>query len=186
MIPAITPPTDNLYKFLSLFGLTIFLFAIYNLGFVYDNSSLSKMKIEDVKVEVQKKIYTNSQVLNDDLRISTDNSRFRPSKINRLGQDLQKLQKIVAQTPFKTLEKIELEGKISKLKVEVDALNLKFWSYAVMMSFGLVVMAIGFRRWKNKEQNIRDNILFLEHRLKEREENESYKRFLRQAIEKNN
>lgn len=171
MIPSITPPTDNLYKFLSLFGLTIFLFSIYNLGFVYDQSSISKIKVEDVKIDVQKRLYERFKSIDEGLENNPNKGRFRPLKIRQLGQDLEKIQNVVSRTIFKPMDKIELNGKLSKLKVEIDTLRLKLWVYIGITLSGIVVMVFGFFRWLKREQNWRDRILIIEHTLKESEKN---------------
>jgi hypothetical protein len=168
MIPAITPPTDNLYKFVSLFGLTIFLFAVYNLGIVYDRVSEDTMQIEDIKVEIQKELYKASQPIIKALTIDSVGVKFRPTKIKKLNEDLHKIEDAIEQSALAPETKIELAGKVSKLSVGVDALKLKQWCCIGFMVFGLGVMIYGFLRWHTKEQKLRDSILSLEHKMKER------------------
>jgi hypothetical protein len=183
MIPAITPPTDNLHKFLSLFGLTIFLFAIYNLGFVFDRSAASKMKIEDIKIEVQKKLYRSSEEVDPTLRINPVKKRFRLAKIRQLGEDLEKIQEAINKTGLRMVEKIELNGRISKLKVEVDALFIKLWTCIGITVLGLVVMIFGFFRWHYREQKLRDLMLEFDYKMKENLDKErSQKRGVRETV----
>lgn len=176
MIPAITPPTDNLYKFLSLFGLTIFLFAIYNLGSVYDKSAESQMKIEDVKVDVQKAMYRHDKMLNLNIAINSNTTQFRPTKIKILDENLQKIKQIVINSDLGPIIKIELYGEISKLKVELDSMSFKLRACFGFTILGFCIMVFGFLRWHKREQTLRDQMLEMEHDQKKREQQNGEKR----------
>lgn len=171
MIPSITPPTDNLYKFISLFGLAIFLFATYNLSIVYDQSTENKMHIEDLKVEVQKKIYAKSHTIHSGLTADSSGKRFRPAKIKRLDSDLHSIDVIISTANLDQVEAFELKGKVSKLNVGLDTLALKQGFCIGFVGIGIVIMIFGFWRWQKREQNIRDKILRIEHALKIKERN---------------
>lgn len=168
MIPAITPPTDNLYKFISLFGLTIFLFAVYNLSIVFDRISVNSIKIEDLKSEVSQNVCATSPSecgwLDDG---SSDKIFFRLFSMNA---DLQKTNEKMQRSNLNSITKIKLNGKIKKLNVELNALNLKLWSYVIICIGGAFIMRRGFKHWQKREQNLRDRILEIEHLLKEREQ----------------
>jgi len=163
MIPSITPPTDNLYKFISLFGLTIFLFASYNLGIVYDQSASSKMRIEDLKVEVQKKLFSHDLKITESMKIDSDSNRFKPARIRLMNEELQKLAKEIEASKLDPISRIEMNGSLSKLNVKIDSLWLKLMICFFFVFAGCVVMIWGFGLWKRKEQNLRDMILSMEH-----------------------
>lgn len=168
MIPSVTPPTDNLYKFISLFGLTIFLFAVYNLGVVYDQSADNKMHIESFKVDVQKKLYEQSPRFHKTL--SADSGRrFRPAMIRRLDSDLHKIEDVILKSHLPPIVIFELQGQVSKLSVSLDALRLKQNITIGIVIAGLLIMVYGFLKWKEKEQDIRDKILEIEHIIKQKE-----------------
>lgn len=170
MIPAITPPTDNLYKFISLFGLTIFLFAVYNLGIVYDSSTRNKMRVEDIKIKIQKKLYQQSHKINENLVAdSTVDSRYRLIKMKQLIKDISDVEKIVASSGLNPIQIIELNGEISKLKVNLGALKSKEVFCISFSLFGLLLTTFGFFRWHYREQSLRDKILTLEYSIKENE-----------------
>jgi hypothetical protein len=169
MIPAITPPTDNLYKFISLFGLAIFLFAMYNLGFVYDQSTSTKMQIEDLKAEVQSKEYENSNQLDKELNAESSDNRFRPSRMNELTQELKIIENIIMKAKLATKDKILFLSKVSKLNIGLDTLWLKKVGCFSSLGLGIFSMFIGFWYWHRKEQALRDKILIIEHKLKKKE-----------------
>ncbi len=168
MIPSITPPTDNLYKFISLFGLTIFLFSAYNLGIVFDRSAHVKMELEDLKVSVIKKIYTEKYIINQRLvsNVPAD-GRNKPIKVNKLIKDLREVKNEIKDAKLDDLITIELNAKVSKMRLNLDSIQLKLYTCISFVVIGLLVMIFGFLRWKKREQDIRDKILAIEHILKE-------------------
>ncbi|MCE3294900.1 MAG: hypothetical protein K0R65_614 [Crocinitomicaceae bacterium] len=176
MIPAITPPTDNLYKFLSLFGLTIFLFAIYNLGAVYDRSAESQMKIEDIKVDVQKAMYRHDKMIKLNIAVNANITQFKPAKIKMLDENLQKIKQTVINSDLRPIVKIELYGEISKQKVELDSMIFKLKACIGFTILGALIMIFGFWRWHKREQTLRDQMLEMEHEQKKREQQDGEKR----------
>lgn len=169
MIPSITPPTDNLYKFISLFGLTILLFSVYNIGITFDASAKSKMGIEDVKVSLQKAIYEKSCATNDSLRTDKVSSHFRPGKIRRMKQDLLQIEHFIESSELDPAKEIKLSGEISKISVSLDNLSIKQWGYISFAIAGCGLMIFGFIKWHYKEQKLRDKMLAIEHTIKELE-----------------
>jgi len=166
MIPSITPPTDNLYKFISLFGLTILLFSVYNIGITYDNSAQNKMKIETVKMNLQQMIYTQSELLVKDLEAEGTQKRFRPAMIKRMDEDLQKIDNIINSSDLTLIQTVKIKGEISKLNIALDALRLKQWGYVSFAIIGFGLMLYGFVRWHSREQKLRDKMLEIEHAIK--------------------
>ncbi len=169
MIPSITPPTDNLYKFISLFGLTILLFSVYNIGITFDSSAANKMKIEDVKSELQQSIYKKSKETVENLNTDKVKNHFRPGKIRRMHEDLLQIETFLEKAHLNPKDEITLSGKISKINVALDTLRLKQWGYIGFASLGLVFMFYGFIKWHYKEQKLRDKMLEIEHAIKELE-----------------
>ena len=177
MVPTITPPTDNLYKFISLFGLTIFLFSSYNLGIVFDRSTQVKMELEDLKVNVIKKIYTEKSIINPRL-VSNDPTvgRNKPIKVNKLIKDLQEVKDEIKDAKLTDLITIELNAKVSKMRLILDSIQLKLYTCISFVVIGLFVMIFGFLRWKKRDQDIRDKMLEIEHILKQQERDMSQQR----------
>lgn len=169
MIPSITPPTDNLYKFISLFGLTILLFSVYNIGITFDASAKSKMGIEDVKVSLQKAIYEKSYSTNDSLRTDKVGNHFRPGKILQMEQDLLQIERFIASCQLDPKDEIALSGDISKISVALDNLSIKQRGYIGFGCIGFALMIFGFFKWHYKEQQLRDKMLEIEHAIKELE-----------------
>lgn len=167
MIPSITPPTDNLYKFISLFGLAIFLFAVYNLGIVYDESAKDKMVIEDLKLDVQKAYYEEHNEVLHDLPISEKD--FKRMKLNLLCEELRDVKTIIGKAHFSEIQTTILNSRVNKLNVSLDNLKSKRFFCFLCIALGFISMIVGFFLWKRKEQDIRDKILEIEHIIKQKE-----------------
>lgn len=166
MVPSINPPTDNLYKFISLFGLTILLFSAYNFGITFDASAKAKMSIEDVKVGIQRAVYERSREIDTSLRADKV-SHFRPGKLRLMEQDLLQIERFLETYNLDPGQKIKLSGDISKISVALDNLYLKQSGYIVFACIGCLLMAFGFFKWHHKDQKLRDKMLAIEHALKE-------------------
>jgi hypothetical protein len=169
MIPAITPPTDNLYKFVALFGLTIFLFAMYNLEIVVEHSTKNKVHIESIKVDLQKRIYERTKLKHASLTPDATSEKFRPVKIKWLDTDLKSIERVVNTSNLTFIEKIEFKGQLSGLNARLDTLKIRQTIYVICVLAGVVVMVLGFLFWKRKEQDLRDKILDIEHTIKQLE-----------------
>lgn len=170
MIPTITPPTDSLYKFISLFGLTIFLFSAYNLGIVFDRSAQVRMELEDLKFKFIKKIYIENSLSNEQLvKNSSTTGRFRNIRLKLLNSDITAIEKEIDHSGLLQITRIELKGEISKMRLNLDSIRLKLYSCLYIAIFGFLIVIFGFLRWKMKEQNIRDKMLEIEHILKQQE-----------------
>lgn len=166
MIPSITPPTDNLYKFISLFGLTILLFSVYNFGITYDASAKNKMKIEDVKVDIQQALFKKSKLYSDSLKTDKVSAHFRPGKIRTMEQDLLQIERFIEKCQLDPAKEIALSGDISKISVGLDNLYMKQIGYIVFACIGCLLMIFGFFKWHYKEQKLRDKMLAIEHSIK--------------------
>jgi hypothetical protein len=166
MIPSITPPTDNLYKFISLFGLTILLFSVYNFGITYDASAKQKMKIENVKVNIQQALLKKPEASYDSLKTDKVSNHFRPGKIRQMEQDLLQIERFIASCQLDPAQEIALSGEISKISVGLDNLYQKQSGYIGFALLGSLLMLYGFFKWHHKEQKLRDKMLAIEHALK--------------------
>lgn len=159
MLPAINPPTDNLYKFISLFGLTIFLFALYNLGIITDQVTRSKMQFEDIKTEVQQRIYSESLKQEPEMVRHDVSHKFRSLFIGQLQKEVKKVESFVHQSVLPLLQKIALRGKLHKISVDLDHKQSKeIWCWIFIIT-GFISMITGFALWFRKEQSIRDSLL---------------------------
>src|SRR5687767_14606956 len=123
MIPSITPPTDNLYKFLSMFGLAIFLFSLYNLNQVYDAAASNKMGIEDLKKDIQKTLIRNEESHQNKHLDAGERASFKPSLLKKMDIELQKISEVIEKSGLEETDKVDLEAEVGKLYVTLDYLN---------------------------------------------------------------
>lgn len=89
--------------------------------------------------------------------------------IRKLGSDLQKMESLIEHSELDDISIYELSGEAGKLKVRLDSLDLKQNLTLFFAVIGVIIMLVGFRLWKRKEQDIRDKILEIEHIIKQKE-----------------
>lgn len=169
MIPAITPPTDNLYKFICLFGLTLFLFFSYNISFVHDRLAKNHLLVENIKTAAQHRLLSYKVIQG-----KNKNNRIRSTikhsvEIDDLRIQLQKLESLMENSQADHKEIIALSGELNKLDIAIHSLKTKFWLYILFMLTGIFMVIWGFRRWQLREQSIRDAILKLDEEIKRKE-----------------
>jgi hypothetical protein len=167
MIPSITPPTDNLYKFVSMFGLAIFLFSLYNLNQVYDAAAANKMGIEDLKKDIQKTLIRNEEShQHEHLDAGGERASFRPSLLKKMDAELQNISEVIEKSELEETDKVDLEAEVGKLYVTLDYLNYKIKGCYILGVFGILLMILGFVQWNRREQKYRDGLLKIEYHLK--------------------
>lgn len=166
MLPAITPPTDNLYKFICLFGLTLFLFFSYSLSFVHDRLSRNHMLLENIRTKAQHNLLH--------FEATDQNSQFKRSRlkmkdaieISDLRKELFNIEQLVENSPDYHKKIIALSGDLNKIEIAQYGLKTKIWLYSIFLLTGLLMIFWGFRKWKLKDQNIRDSLLKLDEEIK--------------------
>ncbi len=159
MFPSITPPTDSLYKFISLFGLTIFLFSVFILSETYQKASTVDVKLENVFYD---KIIGN-QI---DCRVSNKIS-IRPFK--RTIGNIQNARLRLDKLNISFNKKIPFYVKLNSIEVEAISFHRRIISYWLMLASGIGLVIFGYFRWHHKEQDRRDQMLQLDLEIKEYE-----------------
>lgn len=160
MIPAITPPTDNLYKFLSLFGLTIFLFSVYMLSDIYQKGTIVDIKLEQV--------FQRASVENDKAELAhfkKQHISLRP--FHRIDGNILEARNLFSRMHLSSERINELNGQLNIIEVEVHAFQQRMLSHWILLSSGVLLIVWGFLRWRIKDQLHRDALLLLELQIKQ-------------------
>lgn len=176
-----SPPTDNLYKFISIFGLVVAVLSILYLETkplevnqeirVLDRDR-SAFNIEKLKIE-RKRDYLKEKI--DDFNRRADikekpvvnDSIIRWTRIISGSKDLitesNNISSLVEQ--LRTLE-LELDKKQVEINSKDSILNLKLKDYDraydimnVLIPFGFILSFVGFLLWYDKSQKYQDFIL---------------------------
>lgn len=142
-LPLPNLPTDNLYKFLAIFGLFLYLF-----GIIFFTFSLEKDT--QINYELQAKV-ASSQFKIDKARIdcAEKNSGKTCLDPQKIGLDEGKLNDIL-------IDHIKNEFKLKSLKELKDKYTYLFIGSGVI---GLLLMLCGFYHWYRKVQKIQDALL---------------------------
>ncbi|QLG46033.1 hypothetical protein [Costertonia aggregata] len=140
-------PTDNLYKFIALFGLVIFSFSIYFSYQIEEKLWLENYKYAPKMQKLEREIYT------------IQNENILPHEVlKEMGHEELKnyeelLQKIKKESEKKVAEANDIESNYDNL-VDTTERNLNFY-LAVGLTGGLL-MILGFVLWYLKYQRYID------------------------------
>jgi hypothetical protein len=159
MLP-LSPPTDNLYKFIALFGLAIFLFSLYKSGDAFENLTKTKMELEDLKLKINRSLpfTSNDNVVVDD----TASVNVTPVMVRRLGNDLNSISDTIKNSGLSALEQEVLLTDVRKLQVQNDNYRIKTTEFLTTLILGFILIIMGFLLWFKKDQVIKDKILIAE------------------------
>jgi hypothetical protein len=154
MIPAITPPTDNLYKLISLVGLGILVLGIVN-------SSTQSKAILETKIEIE---YIEKQIVDtihhyskerEDVEvhfINTSEAKSISELIAELREDGLMIHN--ATLPKKVTSYVDTE--LDVIKIKLLAIKKQEFLNNILFSFSILLMILGFTLWYLKEQRWHD------------------------------
>ncbi len=90
MIPAISPPTDNLYKLISLMGLGVLILGIANSSTQSETILKTKIEIEYVERQIADTIHFYNRVNNEEIQfIKTSETKDISELIAELNKEEQ-------------------------------------------------------------------------------------------------
>ena len=155
MIPTISPPTDNLYKLISLFGLGIFILGVVNFSNQSDEILKSKIKIEYLEKQIVDTIYYYNRLSGKKEELAFINT----SEYETISDLMAELCKDEAAAhnrniPPEVINYIDTE--IDVVKVRLLAISKKETLNVLLISFSVVLMIFGFILWYLKEQRWQD------------------------------
>ena len=161
MIPSINPPTDSLYKLLSLFGLTIFLFYGVVLSDTYSKSSEEEIKIENLAIRMRKETGKNLTCISP----KTHHISLRP--YSSLKAQLLQLEKAINCDGITPEQKSDYINVMNSSYIKIDEYRAKIIIQWILVGIGIILMGLGFYLWHRKEQKLRNILLRLELEEKE-------------------
>jgi hypothetical protein len=149
----INPPTDNLYKFIAIFGLIITLFSVYyNENYVHELAHASinvNAEQESIKLEIEYFKNRYEQVMSY-LEDVTDREKFLAvsDEINKARLEFQK-------------GVIKAEANWKKMKLmDADWLLAERWAGIMGIVLGISLMGAGFLLWYARVQRPLDYQLY--------------------------
>lgn len=156
MIPGISPPTDNLYKLIALFGLGILILGVLNISDYQDDLLVTKIEIEDI----EKSIFdTISNYTSRNLAFETDatDKLVNFKDFDKLVEELDEVEKYVfnlKDIPESIKAHVATQIDIIEIKSSVSRNHL--WLNYFLIIFSAVFMSVGFIFWYYKEQKWKD------------------------------
>jgi hypothetical protein len=146
----LSAPTDSLYKFISLFGLAIFILASYKSGKAFEASSVNKVQAEALKKEIRLAMAHGTAD-------STGTITIVP--VEQLPDDLDAILQRITASGLPLGAKLEFEGEIKKLKAQKDGLGIRIIEYIATLVAGVILIALGFILWYKRDQLLKDRLL---------------------------
>lgn len=165
-MPNIIPPTDNLYKFIALFGLAIILFSFYKSNEVFEGIKESKSKVEELRDQIHIAIWDESKN-NVELDDSSD-LEIASFSFKHVSGDMEALTKFIDASSFSDSIKFKMDAQIRRMHVELDVLEYRTREYYFMLGAGLLLMISGFSLWYLKDQKHRDRRIKLAKEIDKR------------------
>ncbi|TDT44961.1 hypothetical protein CLV90_2040 [Maribacter spongiicola] len=152
-------PTDNLYKFMAIFGLIIFVFSLYLITslrsnandliiqYNHENSNFNRRydKVWEEYNQLLEKYHIERNTDSINVIISAKDSTELKEIIKSLRQAELAIEKVEADNVQYKLEK-------EKNKIEYLINSSDSWEMKILFLFGLIMMNIGFFLWYHKNQ----------------------------------
>jgi len=166
-------PTDNLYKFIAIFGLAIFSLAVY--AFV-DNQQVFEESIEESNKTQAKALFEESQnvskeiILDERIKILHMKIKFKYG-INNTStiseKDYQKIEdKEQFENDYDNLKEIELQrlllhdnkfhSKLASDKIHNSVTTYSTFPIGILTLIGIILMSGGFSLWYYRTQKYYD------------------------------
>ena len=149
MLP-LSAPTDSLYKFISLFGLAIFILASYKSGKALEASVSNKVQIEAIKKDIRL-AFANKGT--DSGFVANNNS------VEQLPRDLDAIITMISNSHLSLNDQLVFDGEIRKLKAQEESLGIRIVEYVTTLLAGIILIATGFVLWYKRDQLLKDMLL---------------------------
>lgn len=154
----LSPPTDSLYKFISLFGLAIFIMASYKSGKAFEKISNNRVDIETVKKDVR--VAIAHHYINDGKHVTdTLGEALTTALVKQLPDDPDAIISEIATAPLPLKTRVAFDGEIKKLKAQRQSLNISIIEYMATLATGILLMVLGFILWYKRDQVLKDRLL---------------------------
>ena len=156
MIPGISPPTDSLYKFISIFGLGILILGVINMTSQQDELINNKIAIENIQHHIYDTLLVYN-VIDFEYQKEMQDNVVDFSRMDEAIIDLDKLEAIVSEsTEIPQAIKAHIITKIDIIEIQIGVTHkLQRLNY-YLISFSVVLIFIGFVMWYIKEQRWQD------------------------------
>lgn len=146
----LSAPTDSLYKFISLFGLAIFIMASYKSGKAWEASANNRVQIEAIKKEIRLAMLQ---------RTTSSSVEAAANSIEQLPDDLDAILQKLSASHLPLDVQLTFDGEIRKLKVQKASLTISVVEYITTVVAGIVLIALGFILWYKRDQLLKDRLL---------------------------
>jgi|SRR5690554_1559375 len=181
MINLPNPPTDNLYKFISIFGLVVCILSVYfveiksseltneiiAINGEYEKLELERQKLESKRTELKKRIeiyhenngIDEKPVFNDSLIVWTKIIAGTKSSVQESSEITELLSSLTEVRVEFDKKEIELENKNEILDLKISQEEKVMEWIDIFLPIGILLTFIGFLLWYSKSQFYQDKVL---------------------------
>lgn len=153
MIPTISPPTDNLYKLISLMGLAILILGVINFTSQSETILNTKIEVEYVEKQITDTIHYYNKLYNKDTLFTNTSETI---DISELIAELNEDEKLAHSKNLPPNVTNYIDTEIDIIKIKLLEIKKKENLNYILILFSVLLMIIGFILWYLNDQRWQD------------------------------
>ena len=156
MIPAISPPTDSLYKLMAIFGLGLLVLGVINTAAFSDNLMAAKVEIEQIEQSIADTLFKYNALTPDHIEVIRQ-EEIKEMTYEELSLALENLETYIFQResiPGNIKAHLSAQLDIIQIKYSVSERQRRLNNYIIVAAVVLII--IGFLLWYLKDQKWKD------------------------------
>ena len=161
-------PTDNLYKFMAIFGMLLIILpflvfpTIQNYKYrIIDLTTKAALKDNELKEleKIVKQVEDKTRQLNKEEHIKNYENEFDVNKSREVNEVEKTVKDVFKKIEIGEIESINLNNELKKVVADFNYFAILIYIIKVFPIIGFIISIIGFYLWYNKNQKYLDIII---------------------------
>lgn len=161
-------PTDNLYKFMAIFGMLLIILpflvfpTIQNYKYrIIDLTTKAALKDNELKEleKIVKEVEDKTSQLNKEEHIKNYENEFDVNKSREVNEVEKTVKDVFKKIEIGEIESINLNNELKKVVADFNYFAILIYIIKVFPIIGFIISIIGFYLWYNKNQKYLDIII---------------------------
>ena len=161
-------PTDNLYKFMAIFGMLLIILpfllfpTIQNYKYrIIDLTTKAALKDNELKEleKIVKQVEDKTSQLNKEEHIKNYENEFDVNKSREVNEVEKTVKDVFKKIEIGEIESINLNNELKKVVADFNYFAILIYIIKVFPIIGFIISIIGFYLWYNKNQKYLDIII---------------------------
>ena len=161
-------PTDNLYKFIAIFGMLLIILpflvfpTIQNYKYrIIDLTTKAALKDNELKEleKIVKQVEDKTSQLNKEEHIKNYENEFDVNKSREVNDVEKNVKDVFKKIEIGEIESINLNNELKKVVADFNYFAILIYIIKVFPIIGFIISIIGFYLWYNKNQKYLDIII---------------------------